>query len=60
MNGVAPGPVDTPLSQGLPFPASALPPERMGRSDEIAYVKQAGTLIGRCAPMGLPNYWLVP
>lgn len=37
VNGVAPGPVDTPLAQGLPFAPSALPLGRMGRADEIAW-----------------------
>lgn len=37
VNGVAPGPVDTPLAQGLPFTPSALPLGRMGRADEIAW-----------------------
>ncbi len=37
VNGVAPGPVATPLSAGLPFPPSALPLGRVGRPDEIAW-----------------------
>lgn len=37
VNGVAPGPVDTPLAKGLPFAASALPLGRMGHADEIAW-----------------------
>ncbi len=37
VNGVAPGPVDTPLAQGLPFAPSALPLGRMGRAEEIAW-----------------------
>jgi 3-oxoacyl-[acyl-carrier protein] reductase len=37
VNGVAPGPVDTPLAQGLPFSPSALPLGRMGRAEEIAW-----------------------
>ncbi|WP_178133543.1 SDR family NAD(P)-dependent oxidoreductase [Vineibacter terrae] len=37
VNGVAPGPVDTPLARGLPFAPSALPLGRMGRVDEIAW-----------------------
>jgi 3-oxoacyl-[acyl-carrier protein] reductase len=37
VNGVAPGPVDTPLAKGLPFAPSALPLGRMGRALEIAW-----------------------
>ena len=37
VNGVAPGPVDTPLAQGLPFASAALPLGRMGRAEEIAW-----------------------
>lgn len=37
VNGVAPGPVATPLSAGLPFSPAALPLGRIGRPDEIAW-----------------------
>lgn len=37
VNGVAPGPVDTPLAKGLPFAPSALPLGRMGQAIEIAW-----------------------
>jgi 3-oxoacyl-[acyl-carrier protein] reductase len=37
VNGIAPGPVDTPLAKGLPFQPSALPLGRMGHADEIAW-----------------------
>lgn len=37
VNGVAPGPVATPLSKGLDFPPEALPLGRIGRPEEIAW-----------------------
>jgi 3-oxoacyl-[acyl-carrier protein] reductase len=37
VNGIAPGPVDTPLAQGLPFSPAALPLGRMGQASEIAW-----------------------
>ena len=37
VNGVAPGPVDTPLARGLPFSPSSLPMGRMGDAIEIAW-----------------------
>jgi len=37
VNGIAPGPVDTPLAKGLPFSPAALPLGRMGEASEIAW-----------------------
>lgn len=37
VNGVAPGPVATPLSHGLEFPPSSLPLGRIGRAEELAW-----------------------
>jgi 3-oxoacyl-[acyl-carrier protein] reductase len=37
VNGIAPGPVDTPLAKGLPFSPAALPLGRMGEAGEIAW-----------------------
>lgn len=37
VNGVAPGPVATPLSKGLEFPPASLPLGRIGRPEEIAW-----------------------
>lgn len=37
VNGVAPGPVATPLAQGLEFPPSSLPLGRMGQPRELAW-----------------------
>lgn len=38
VNGVAPGPVATPMAAGLPFAPSALPLGRMGQPEEIGWV----------------------
>lgn len=37
VNGVAPGPVATPLAQGLDFPPASLPLGRIGQPDELAW-----------------------
>ncbi|MCW2295426.1 SDR family NAD(P)-dependent oxidoreductase [Rhodococcus erythropolis] len=37
VNGVAPGGVDTPMTQGKPFDENAFPLGRMGRADELGW-----------------------
>ncbi len=37
VNGVAPGPVETPLARGLDFPPASLPLGRIGQPDELAW-----------------------
>lgn len=37
VNGVAPGPVETPLARGLDFPPASLPLGRIGQPEELAW-----------------------
>lgn len=37
-NGIAPGPIRTPMTAGMPFDASQLPRKRMGEPEEIAWM----------------------